>query len=64
MNIILDKSFVSYQFDLVGYCQNWGRFLESRSNEFSNSLYVYLGTWESYFSFSSIRHFWWNFSSL
>jgi len=49
MNIILDKSFVPYQFDLVSIVKFEDVFPGSRSNEFLNSLYITLGTLEIFF---------------
>ena len=52
MNTILDKSFVSHQFDLVGIEKFKDVFPGSHSNEFLNSLYVTLRTLEICFSWS------------
>jgi len=53
MNPIYNKSFVSRQFDLVGIATFEDAFPnhESRSKNFSNSLYVNLGTLESFSHF-------------
>jgi len=54
MNTILDKSFVSHQFDLMGIEKFDDVFPRSHCNEFLNSLYVTLRTLEICFSLSGI----------
>jgi len=54
MDPILNKSFVPHQINLVGIVKFEDAFPD---HLFSNSLYVTLGTLESYFSFSSIFGF-------
>jgi len=49
-----DKSFVPYQFDLVGIVKVEDVFSGSHSNEFLNSLYVSIGTLDICFSLSLI----------
>ena len=52
MNIILDKSFIPHQFNLMGIVKFDYAFLGLRSNEFLNSLYITLGTLDICFSLS------------